>query len=211
MAERTTEAWKSVPHFYLNRQVDVGQLVGWREGWRASLPGVTYTDLLVRKVAACLSRSPQITSEWRDGSIQRHPEINIGLAVAVDQGLVVPVIRNADRTTVAGIALERQRLVERARAGRLSLEDLSGGTFTISNLGAFGVDFFQAIVNPPQAAILAVGRIIQRVVVVNDQPAVRPTMTLSLSCDHRVIDGACAARFLGDLATSLETIAEGEN
>jgi pyruvate dehydrogenase E2 component (dihydrolipoamide acetyltransferase) len=211
MAERTTEAWKTVPHFYLNRQIDVSQIVGWREGLRASLPGVTYTDLLVRKVAACLRLHPQLTSEWRDGTIQRHPEINIGLAVAVDQGLVVPVIRNADQTTVTGIALERQRLVERARAGKLSLEDLSGGTFTISNLGTFGVDSFQAIVNPPQAAILAVGRIIQRVVAIDDQPMVRPTMTLSLSCDHRVVDGVRAARFLGELATSLETVSAAED
>jgi pyruvate dehydrogenase E2 component (dihydrolipoamide acetyltransferase) len=211
MAERTTEAWKTVPHFYLNRQIDASKLVAWRESLRASLPGVTYTDLFVRKAAACLQVHPQLTSEWRNGNIQAHPEINIGLAVAIDQGLVVPVIRNASKTTVAGIALERQRLVDRARAGKLGPDDLSGGTFTISNLGAFGIDFFQAIVNPPQAAILAVGRIVQRVVVFDDLPAVRPTMTLSLSCDHRVVDGAHAARFLGDLATSLETLSASED
>ncbi len=101
--------------------------------------------------------------------------------------------------------------MERARAGKLSPDDLSGGTFTISNLGAFGVDFFQAIVNPPQAAILAVGRITQRVIVVSNKPAVKPTMTLSLSCDHRVVDGARAARFLGELATALETLSPGED
>jgi pyruvate dehydrogenase E2 component (dihydrolipoamide acetyltransferase) len=211
MAERTTEAWKTIPHFYLNRQIDASKLAGWREALRASAPGVTYTDLLVRKTAACLRLHPAVNSEWRDGSIQSHPEINLGLAVAVNQGLIVPVIRNADKLSVTGVAFERQRLVDGARAGRLSPGDLSGGTFTISNLGAFGVDSFQAIVNPPQAAILAVGRIIQRVVVVDDQPAVRPTMTLVLSCDHRVIDGAHAARFLGELANSLETLAPGED
>ena len=211
MAERTTEAWTSVPHFYLNRQIDVSNLVAWREGLRASLPEVTYTDLLIRKIAACLRRHPALTSEWRNGNIHSHAEINLGLAVAVDEGLLVPVIRNADQTTVAAISLERKRLVERARAGKLSPDNLSGGTFTISNLGAFGVDFFQAIVNPPQAAILAVGRITQRVIVVDNQPAVKPTMTLSLSCDHRVVDGARAARFLGELATSLEALSPGED
>ena len=211
MAERTTEAWTSVPHFYLNRQIDVSNLVAWREELRASLPEVTYTDLLIRKIAACLRLHPALTSEWRNGNIHSHAEINLGLAVAVDEGLLVPVIRNADQTTVAAVSLERKRLVERARAGKLSPDDLSGGTFTISNLGAFGVDFFQAIVNPPQAAILAVGRITQRVIVVSNKPAVKPTMTLSLSCDHRVVDGARAARFLGELATALETLSPGED
>lgn len=205
MAERTAEAWSSIPHFYLVREVDASKLIDWRESLRGgSAHGVTYTDLLVKKVATCLRSHPHITSEWRNGSILPHSEMNIGLAVAVDQGLVVPVIRNADKITTREIATERKRLVDRAQSGKLGPDDLSDGTFTISNLGMYGVDFFQAIVNPPQAAILAVGRIAQRVIAIENQPAVRRMMTLSLSCDHRLVDGAHAARFLGDLATSIE-------
>jgi pyruvate dehydrogenase E2 component (dihydrolipoamide acetyltransferase) len=205
MAERTAEAWRTIPHFYLVRDADASKLIDWRESLRSRLAhDVTYTDLLVKKVATCLRSHPQLTSEWRNGSIQPHPEVNVGLAVAVDQGLVVPVIRNADKLTPQEIATERKRLIDRAQSGKLGPDDLSGGTFTISNLGMYGVDFFQAIVNPPQAAILAVGRIVQRVVPIENLPAVRPMMTLGLSCDHRLVDGAHAARFLGELATSIE-------
>lgn len=205
MAERTAEAWRTIPHFYLVRDADASKLIDWLESLRSgSAHDVTYTDLLVKKVATCLRSHPQLTSEWRNGSIQPHPELNVGLAVAVDQGLVVPVIRNADTLTPQEIATERKRLIDRAQSGKLGPDDLSGGTFTISNLGMYGVDFFQAIVNPPQAAILAVGRIAQRVVPIENLPAVRPMMTLGLSCDHRLVDGAHAARFLGELATSIE-------
>jgi pyruvate dehydrogenase E2 component (dihydrolipoamide acetyltransferase) len=136
--------------------------------------------------------------------VQQHDEINIGIAVATDDGLVVPVIRNVDKITTEEVAKRRKQLVEGAQAGRLTPQELSGGIFTISNLGMYGVDFFQAIVNPPQAAILAVGRIAPRVVPVNDQPAVRYMIALGLTCDHRLVDGAHAARFLGELARSLE-------
>jgi pyruvate dehydrogenase E2 component (dihydrolipoamide acetyltransferase) len=211
MAERTAEAWSSIPHFYLVREVDASKLIDWRESLRGgSAHGVTYTDLLVKKVATCLRSHPNLTSEWRNGSILPHSEMNIALAVAVDQGLVVPVIRNADKLATREIATERKRLVDRAQSGKLGPADLSDGTFTISNLGMYGVDSFQAIVNPPQAAILAVGRIAQRVIAIENQPAVRPMMTLSLSCDHRLVDGAHAARFLGDLATSIEQTSPAE-
>jgi pyruvate dehydrogenase E2 component (dihydrolipoamide acetyltransferase) len=133
-----------------------------------------------------------------------HKEIAIGLAVAVPEGLVVPVIAQADTCSLAELARRREALVTKAQAGKLHPQDMQGGTFTISNLGMYGVDAFNAIINPPQAAILAVGRIAQRVVPLNGVPAVQPMMVLSLSCDHRVVDGARAAQFLNTLAELLE-------
>lgn len=210
MADRTLEAWKTIPHFYLVRDVDTGNLQEWRESLRRSVPEITFTDLLVKKVATCLQSHPFLNSEWRNGSIKQHTEINIGLAVGIDQGLVVPVIRDADKLAVAEIMTQRSRLVTRAQQRKLGPDELSSGTFTISNLGMYGVDSFQAIVNSPQAAILAIGRIAQRVVPLHNQPALRPMMTLTLSCDHRLVDGVHAARFLGDLATSIEQVSSAE-
>jgi pyruvate dehydrogenase E2 component (dihydrolipoamide acetyltransferase) len=133
-----------------------------------------------------------------------NPDINIGLAVAVDEGLIVPVMHHADQLGLSQLAAKRTELVAKAQASKLSLEDLSNGTFTISNLGMYGVDAFNAIINPPQAAILAVSRIADRVVPLNGQPAVQPMMTFSLSCDHRVVDGARAAQFLQTLTELVE-------
>src|SRR6266566_3439806 len=133
-----------------------------------------------------------------------NPEINIGVAMAVDGGAVAAVIHKADRTKLGEIAVQRRDLTERARAGRLRPSDISGATFTISNLGMYKVDAFSAIINPPQAAILAVGRIADRVVPVNRQPGICPMMTLTLSSDHRVVDGARAASFLNDLADAIQ-------
>jgi pyruvate dehydrogenase E2 component (dihydrolipoamide acetyltransferase) len=211
VADRTLEAWKTIPHFYLVREVDATNLTAWRQSLCESVQGLTYSDLLVRKVAACLRSHPRLNSQWKDGAVVQNSEINIGLAVAVKQGLLVPVIRNADRLTVREIATQRAGLVDRAHGGKLTPDDLSQGTFTISNLGMYGVDFFQAIVNPPQAAILGVGRIAQRVVPIDDRPAVRQMMTLSLSCDHRLVDGARAAQFLEELAGSIERVSFPEN
>ena len=205
MADRMTASWTSAPHFYLVREVNVGRLVTWRE--RASKQSgarITYTDLLVRLVAAALARHPAANASWGNGTITRHAEINIGLAVAIDDGLVVPVLHRADTLTLADIAARREDLVARAQAGKLRPADIQGGGFTISNLGMFGVDAFNAIVNPPQAAILAVGRIADRVIAVSGQPAVQPTMVLTLSCDHRALDGARGAQFLGTLADLIE-------
>ena len=205
MAERMTASWTSAPHFYLVREVTVSRLVTWRE--RASKQTgvrITYTDLLVRLVAATLAQHPRVNASWKDGTIVQHAEINIGLAVALDDGLVVPVLHRADTLSLAEIAARREDLVTRAQAGKLRPADIQGGSFTISNLGMFGVDAFNAIVNPPQAAILAVGRIADRVVAVGGQPAVQPTMVLTLSCDHRALDGARAAQFLGVLAEVVE-------
>lgn len=211
VADRTLEAWKTIPHFYLVRQVDATNFTAWRQLLRESVRELTYSDLLVQKVAACLRSHPRLNSQWQEGSVVQRSEINIGLAVAVKQGLLVPVIRNADKLTVREIATQRTGLVDRAHGGKLTPDDLSQGTFTISNLGMYGVDFFQAIVNPPQAAILGVGRIAQRVVPIDDRPAVRQMMTLSLSCDHRLVDGARAAQFLEELAGSIERVSLPEN
>ena len=205
MAERMTASWTTAPHFYLVREVNVSRLVSWLAQARKQAGArITYTDLLVRLVAATLARHPGVNASWKDGAIVRNADINIGLAVAVDDGLVVPVLHRADTLGLAELAIRREDIVSRAQAGKLRPADIQGGGFTISNLGMFGVDAFSAIVNPPQAAILAVGRIADRVVAVNGQPVVQPTMVLTLSCDHRALDGARGAQFLGALAELIE-------
>lgn len=205
MAGRLSSSWSEVPHFYLTREVDATRLMAWREA-ASSKPGekVTYTDLLVKAAAAALDQHPRVNGSWEGGRIMLNATINVGLAVAVEDGLIVPVIHEADRLRVGEIAAQRADLVERANTGRLRPDDLQGGTFTISNLGMYGVDAFNAILNPPEAAILAVGRIADRVVAVGGQPAVRPMMVLTLSCDHRVIDGARGAQFLETLVSIIE-------
>jgi pyruvate dehydrogenase E2 component (dihydrolipoamide acetyltransferase) len=205
MAERITQSWTSVPHFYLTREVNAQRLMTWRErAQKRATSKITYTDLLVRLVAAALREQPRLNTSWEDGLIVNNPEINIGLAVAVEDGLVVPVIHHADEMSIVELAQQRGELVARAQAGKLKPDDISGGTFTISNLGMYGVDEFHAIVNPPQAAILAVGRIVDRVVPVEGHPAVQPMMTMTLSCDHRAVDGARGAQFLQVLAEMIE-------
>jgi pyruvate dehydrogenase E2 component (dihydrolipoamide acetyltransferase) len=205
MAERMTASWTTAPHFYLVREVNVSRLVSWLDRARKQTGAhITYTDLLVKLVAAAMSQHPRMNVSWRDGMIAQNGEINIGLAVAIDDGLVVPVIHRADTLRLAELASRREDVVGRAQTGKLRPADIQGGTFTISNLGMYGVDAFNAIVNPPQAAILAVGRIADRVVALNGQPAVQPTMMLTLSCDHRALDGARGAQFLGALAEMIE-------
>jgi pyruvate dehydrogenase E2 component (dihydrolipoamide acetyltransferase) len=158
-------------------------------------------------VARVLQKHPRMNGSWTDQGIRTNAEINIGLAMAVDDGVVAPVMQNADKATLGEIALQWRDLAERARGGKLRPADIAGGTFTISNLGMFGVDAFTAIIIPPQAAILAVGAIANRVVPVgvgpDARPGVRPMMTLTLSSDHRVVDGARAAEFLRDLVEAI--------
>ncbi|MBO0683803.1 MAG: 2-oxo acid dehydrogenase subunit E2, partial [Candidatus Dormibacteraeota bacterium] len=204
MAERTTASWTTTPHFFLTREVDASRLVSWLAALKRSGLQATHSDLLVYLAAAALRRHPAMNSSWRDGRAVRHEEVNVCLAVAIDEGLVAPVIADADRIGVAGIVEARARLVEKARAGRLRPADLEGGTFSISNLGMYGVDSFNAILYGSQAGILAVGRIVERVVAVDRRVEVRPQMALVLSCDHRLVDGANGARFLGTLADLAE-------
>ncbi len=205
MAEHTTQSWTDVPHFYLVREVNVSRLITWREQiMKRSTAKVTYTDLLVKIVAAALHMHPRLNTSWSAGKITLKPEIHIGLAVAIEDGLVVPVIHHADSLSLIEIAQQRVELVAKAQTRKLRPQDLSEGTFTISNLGMYNVDAFNAIINQPQAAILAVGRITERVVPVHGQPAVQPMMVLTLSCDHRAVDGARGAQFLDSVATLIE-------
>jgi pyruvate dehydrogenase E2 component (dihydrolipoamide acetyltransferase) len=205
MAERISQAWATIPHFYLLREVNASKLIAWLgEARERATEKITVTDLLVKVVADALRQHPRLNASWLKDTIMLNGQINIGLAVAVEDGLVVPVIHQADTLGLSQLAARRSELVSRANAGKLSPDDLSSGTFTISNLGMYGVDAFNAIVNPPQAAILAVGRIADRVVPLNGQLAIQPMMTLSLSCDHRVVDGARGAQFLQTLASSIE-------
>ena len=205
MAQRLQQSWTTVPHFYLERDVNASALGQWRKALQArSSTKITYSDLMVKTVAAALRKHPRLNASWQNEQIIGNAEINVGLAVAVEDGLLVPVVHNADRLGLAEIAARRIDLVEKAQNGKLPPADLTNGTFTISNLGMFGVERFNAIVNPPQAAILAVGAIVDRVVPVNGQPAVQPMMTLTLSCDHRVVDGARAAQFLQTLISYIE-------
>lgn len=205
MVERLSQTWATVPHFYLMREVNASALIAWLSDVRGrTAEKITYTDLLVKVTAAALRQHPRVNASWRSDTITLNPDINIGLAVAIDDGLVVPVIHRADTLGLAQLAARRIELVAKAQAGKLSPDDLGGGTFTISNLGMYDVDAFNAIINPPQAAILAVSRIADRVVAVNGQPAVQPMLTLTLSCDHRVLDGVRGAQFLQTAASLIE-------
>jgi pyruvate dehydrogenase E2 component (dihydrolipoamide acetyltransferase) len=201
MAERTTQSWTQAPHFFLVREVDAAALAAARVKLGATY---TVTDFLIALIARALTKHPKMNASWTNSAIHLNPAVNISLAVAVKDGVVGAVIHNADRAALADIAAQRKDLAERARSGHLRPQDITGGTFTISNLGMYGVDAFSAIITPPQAATLAVGRISDRVVPVDGKPGIRPMLTMTLSSDHRVVDGAQAAAFLKDLAELLE-------
>lgn len=208
MAERTTQSWTSVPHFFLVRDIDAGKLVEAQKKLAAEVEKadgarLSITDLLIALVARALAKHPRMNSSWTGPAIQANPDVNISVAMAVKDGVVAPVIAKAHSAPLASISKQRRDLAERARANRLRPTDLAGGTFTISNLGMYSVDAFTAIITPPQAAILAVGGISDRVVAVDGKPAVRPMMTLTLSTDHRVADGARAAEFMADLVDAI--------
>ncbi len=208
MAERTTQSWTTVPHFFVSRDVDATVLNAARA---RILPGieqsygvkVTHTDLLVAAVARALRQHERMNGSWVDGTVRLNRDVNVALAMAVENAVVTAVIHKTDHLTVPAIAQRRKELADRARAGKLQPADITGATFTISNLGMFAVDAFTAIIVPPQAGILAVGAIADRVVAVDGMIAVRPTMNLTLSSDHRVIDGARAAQFLNDVVQTL--------
>jgi pyruvate dehydrogenase E2 component (dihydrolipoamide acetyltransferase) len=208
MAERTTQSWTSVPHFFLVRDVDASGLVDTSKKFGPEIEKthgarLTLTDLLIALVARVLAKHPRMNASWTGEAIRSNPDINISVAMAVKDGVVGPVIHKANTTRLGEISVQRRDLTERARAGRLRPTDISGGTFTISNLGMYKVDAFSAIITPPQAAILAVGSISDRVVPVDGIPVVRPMMTMTLSSDHRVVDGAKAAEFLSELEEAI--------
>ena len=206
IARRLTEAWQA-PVFQLGLTVDMGRALELRERL-VELHGdgvkPTISDLLTKVCAAALMRHRAVNAHYKGDAIELHPTANVGIAVAVPNGLVVPVIQSCERKTIAEIAAARAELVDRARSGKLQQGDLDGGTFTISNLGMFGIERFIAVLNPPQAAILAVGSTEEKPVVVDGQVVVRPRMELTLTCDHRAIDGATGAQFLGDVKAFLE-------
>ena len=209
MAERTTQSWTSVPHFFVVREADAGALTEAREKLGSAIEKtqgvrVTHTDVLVSLAARVLVKHPRLNASWTGDGIRLNPEVNVGIAMAVNDGVVAAVIPGAQAKNLGDIAALRHDLTERARAGRLRPADIAGATFTISNLGMYKVDAFSAIINPPQAAILAVGRITDRVVPVEGKPGIRPMMTMTLSSDHRVVDGARAASFLNDLADAIQ-------
>jgi pyruvate dehydrogenase E2 component (dihydrolipoamide acetyltransferase) len=209
MAERMTNSWTTVPHFYLMREVDVSNLVEWRSRVSSTVEkksGIkpTYTDLLVKLIGFTLREHPRLNAAWTNENIQLNKEINVGIAVAIEDGLIVPVIRDADSAPISEIAAQRKELIERAQKRKVRPADISDGTFTLSNLGMYNVDAFSAIINPPQAAILAVGRMTERVVPLNGEIVIRPMMVMTLSCDHRVVDGARGAQFLDDLANLIQ-------
>ena len=208
MAERTTQSWTTVPHFFLVREVDASALHQTREKLAASSSTnssvkITHTDLLTALVARVLVQHPRLNASWTPEGIQLHPEVNIAIAIAVNDGVIAAVIPHAHVASVTEIAAQQRNLAERAKSGKSRPQDFVGATFTISNLGMFQMDAFTAIIPPPQAAILAVGMISDRIVAIDGQPVVRSMMTLTLSCDHRVIDGARGAQFLNDLAQAI--------
>jgi pyruvate dehydrogenase E2 component (dihydrolipoyllysine-residue acetyltransferase) len=206
MAERTTQSWTSVPHFFLVQSVDCGVLMETQKKLSAgSAAGTapTITDLLIKLIARVLEKHPRMNASWVGDGVRLNAEINISVAMAVKDGVVGAVIPKANKEPIAALSVLRRELTERARAGRLRPADITGGTFTLSNLGMYKVDAFTAIITPPQCAILAVGAIADAVVPVDGKPGIRPMMTMTLSSDHRVVDGARAAEFLGELTGAI--------
>jgi pyruvate dehydrogenase E2 component (dihydrolipoamide acetyltransferase) len=206
IARRMTEAWQ-IPVFHLFVSVDMTRALEIRAGLVELHPDErpTISDLLTKVCAAALMRHRELNASFAGESVELHPSANIGIAVAVPDGLVVPVIPECERKSIAEIAAVRADLVERSRAGKLQQADLEGGTFTISNLGMFGIERFTAVINPPQAAILAVGAVEEKAVVVKGQLTAQPRMDLTLTCDHRTVNGAVGAEFLGTVKRFLES------
>jgi pyruvate dehydrogenase E2 component (dihydrolipoamide acetyltransferase) len=207
IARRMTEAWQS-PHFQISMSADMRAQIRLRERLVERTPedGVkpTYSDILTKACALALMRHRDVNALFQGDEIHLYPTANVGIAVAIPHGLVVPVIPNCERLSITEIAERRKDVVERTRSGKLQSADLEGGTFTISNLGMFGVERFVAVLNPPQAAILAVGAIEEKPVAEDGEVVVRPRMDLTLSCDHRSVDGATASEFLRTVKDFLE-------
>jgi pyruvate dehydrogenase E2 component (dihydrolipoamide acetyltransferase) len=206
VGERMTKSKQTAPHFYLSTDADMTEVTRQRNALKAEgkqeIPSVN--DFILYATAAALREVPSLNAAFTDQGVQLYSDINIGIAVALDDGLVVPVIRNADRLSLQDLGKQSRDLAEKAQKKKLLPSDYEGGTFTISNLGMFGIDSFIAIINPPQCAVLAVGRVAPRVVADGDNVVVRHMMTATLSADHRVVDGALAARFLQDVKRQLE-------
>ncbi len=209
IARRLTESMQSSPHFYVTKTVDAGPLSDLRAQLNERLVAaekkkVSVNDIIVRAVAVVLRDHPVVNSSYTPEAIVQHGRIHVGIAVATETGLVVPVIRDADTKSLTSISAETRALAGKARDRKLGLDEMTGGTFTVSNLGMYGIDHFTAVINPPEAAILAVGAVRSEPGVKDGELAVVRKMTMTLSSDHRVIDGAKAAEFVRDLAAVLE-------
>ncbi len=210
IAKRLSQSMQTAPHFYVTSVIDTGKLAELRKqinefAAKDKTPiKVSFNDLIIKAVALTLVRMPEVNVSFAEDRLLQKKQVNVGVAVALEQGLIVPVVRNADQRSMLNLARETKRLAEAARQGKLRPEDFSGGTFTVSNLGMFDVDSFTAVINPPESAILAIGSITPTPVVVDEQVVVRDRMKVTLSSDHRAIDGAIAARFLQEVKRLLE-------
>ena len=207
IAKRMAESMREAPHFYLTAEINMSEAVRLRTALKASnrvTEDVTYTHLLMKAVAIALDRHPRLNASFGGDAREYQEHINIGLAVSLDDGLIVPVLHDCDSLSLLEIAAQATALVERARSGKPRAEDLTGGTFTISNLGILPIEHFTAIINQPQAAILAVGAIKERPVVRDGQVTIASTMLVTLSCDHRILDGVTGGQFLQELKSLLE-------
>ncbi len=210
IAKRLSQSMQTAPHFYVTTVIDTGKLAELRKQINEFAAKditpikVSFNDLIVKAVARTLVRMPEVNVSFAEDRLLQKKQVNVGVAVALEQGLIVPVVRNADQRSILDLARETRRLTEAARQGKLRPEDFSGGTFTVSNLGMFDVESFTAVINPPESAILAVGSITPTPVVVDGQVVVRDRMKVTLSSDHRAIDGAIVARFLQEVKRLLE-------
>jgi pyruvate dehydrogenase E2 component (dihydrolipoamide acetyltransferase) len=207
IARRMTESKATAPHFYITVEINMDDAMKMREQLNGLVPEadrISVNDLVVAAAARTLARFPALNASYREGNLEMHPQVNIGIAVALEDGLIPPVLRDADKKSLKRIAAESRALAERARTNKLRSDDLGGGTFTVSNLGMFDVDEFIAIINPPEAAILAVGAVTRRPVAVAGEVRIAPLMKTTLSVDHRVADGAQAGRFMQEFKKLLE-------
>ena len=208
VARRMSESKATVPHFYLDAEIDMGRALELREELNQALAGdderISVNDLVVRAAALALVENPKFHRSWHDGKLVLHKTAHVGIAVALDDGLIVPVLRSVERKSVREIARETRDLGERARAGKLKQTEIEGGTFSVSNLGMFGIPRFSAVVNPPEPGILAVGAAVKRAVVIDDAVRVRPIMAVTLSVDHRATSGAEGARLLASIKRLIE-------
>ena len=206
IARRLGQSIGPVPHFFLTTEVDMGRALELRADLNARFTDgkIGVTDLLLKATAEALNRHPAVNASWEENAIRYHGAVHLGIAVALDEGLITPVLRDAGRKGLRQISVEARDLIARARARKLAPEEYQGGTFSVSNLGMFEIDQFTAIINPPEAGILAIGQTVEKPVAVDGQVVVRKRMRVTMSCDHRVIDGATGAAFLGGFKAMLE-------
>ncbi len=205
IAKRLSQSKFTSPHFYLTVEVNMDKSIEMRKAANEKNGfKISFNDIIIKAAAIALKKHPNVNVSWHETHFTRHEEVNIGVAVAVDDGLIVPVVRNADWKPMSVITAEVKDLASRARDRKLGLDEMQGNTFTISNLGMFGIEEFTAIINPPDACILAVSSIVQKPIVINGEIEVGSMMKLTLSCDHRIVDGATGAQFLNTVKAHLE-------